>query len=46
MTLTPQQERELYESMMIGLIRALCRTQHLTQAQADDLLSDPALWNR
>ncbi len=39
MTLTPQQEQELHRCMLLGLIQALYRTQHLTDAQFRDLMS-------
>ncbi|MCI6927542.1 hypothetical protein [Butyricicoccus porcorum] len=38
MTLTPQQEQELHRCMLLGLIQALHRTQHLTEAQFRELM--------
>lgn len=43
MAFTPQIERELHHSMLIGLIQALHHTQQLTDAQVQQLLSDPKL---
>ena len=39
MALTPQQEQELHHCMLLGLIQALHRTQHLTDAQFCELMA-------